>query len=203
MVSPESRSNWAPLIEDGIPESALYFAPNGNGMDISRPTDDPGYLYEDLCFKAIAERFPDHFIIGPHIIDYISGQNSFFRHMKVPDILFLQGANPEEMDDTGRYIGPESVILSGFAEFKSGKNLRLQRKVDGFMIFLDRLRQNPGALPNILNKTFGDYVDIPHRIIVPENDQFQISLVRPTERRTEIRPPAGVVLEFITLPNAA
>lgn len=203
MASPESRSNWTPFRESGIPESAMYFSPQGNGLDIIRPTDHSGYIYEDQCFLTLAEKFPEHFIIGAHLIDYIQGKFNPFKGNIVPDSLFLQSITFDDSLTPGVFGKSDMVVLSGFSEFKSGKSLGLQRKVDGFMDLLNKLRKNPDKLLTALQETIGEYVEIPSKILIPDNSSFQISLVKPDEKRSEVKAPEGITLEYITIPIAA
>lgn len=143
MVSPESRSNWTPFRESGIPESAILFAPNG--MDIVRPTDHDGYIYEDQCFKELIEQYPDHFLIGAHLIDYMSGRHHPLRGKVVPDLFLFQVKEGDTGNTPGVYNSTKKVVLKGFSEFKSGKTLGFQRKIDGFISLLEEFKKTKCA----------------------------------------------------------
>lgn len=201
MVAPESRSNWTPFRESGIPESAILFAPNG--MDIVRPTDHDGYKYEDQCFIELSAQYSDYFLVGAHLIDYMSGRHKPLKGMIVPD-LFLFQVKEEELGNTpGVYNPTKRVVLSGFSEFKSGKTVGFQKKIDGFITLLEKFRKNPYALLDAMQETVGEYVELPDQIEIPEAYEFQISLVRPINRRSIVEAPEGLRLDFITIPKAA
>ena len=169
MASPESRSNWTPFRESGIPESAVLFAPKGNGVDIIRPYDEPGYVYEDDCFEALSYSFPDHYIVGAHLLDYMLTKDKALNSVKRPDAIFL------------KYMDGKTVI-SGISEFKLYPYTDFDAKLDGFSKFLGVLRSDPERLPINLKLAIGNFIKIPNEIHAPPDGRItktQVTLITP------------------------
>lgn len=63
--------------------------------------------------------------------------------------------------------------------------------------------KKPNALLDALQETIGEHIELPDQIEIPENHEFQISLVRPSEKISIVEAPEGVRIDFITIPKAA
>jgi len=122
-----------------------------NGIDrISTPTKRTGLIYEDYCFNQLLETYPQDFIFGPRLIDYLGDvcHSSLFKSTgrTRPDALALS-----------TYMG--TTFLSAIVECKSGNDPELRPKAKGFQDLVKAIEQNPGEIYKELKMSIGDEVN--------------------------------------------
>lgn len=158
MIEPDNQQFYdAPFhdTETGISSSDFRFF--HNGLDLAIQTDSKYFIYEDQCFQALLDLYPNLYGIGPHLIDRVFGMDPLFRQIIRPDaVLIIPGEKPE---------------LTGLAEFKFSGTNGYHRKVNGFSRWLNHLRNGPNSISDLLNKST-KYVEFPSIEIPPDSEVF-------------------------------
>ena len=147
-----------------FPDSFKFYP---NGLDLEIQTESPYFLYEEQCFEALIEKYPELYGIGPHMIDRVFGHTPGFKTTIRPDaILITPGEKP---------------VLKGLSEFKYSRANGLHRKVNGFSVLLDQLRTGDSSLSDVLN-TVGANIQFPEINIPPDREIF-VRFISQKERR--------------------
>jgi hypothetical protein len=148
-----------------IQEESLRISPNA--IDLVNESGKVSTLHENNCFFYLKERVQDGVVIGPHLIDFMFGKTSKIAGLVRPDALLLN-----KIGNT----------LTGMAEFKSGKSNGFTKKLEGFTILLEKLRQQPELLPEMMYYTLGDYIETPENIVIPPDKEIEITFLAPFEK---------------------
>lgn len=139
-----------------------------NGIDITVVTAKEAFVYESRCFEALTMRLlPNRFGIGPHLTDYILGSHKDWSYEIRPDALIFE----TDQEDTWKLVS--------MAEFKSGRIHGVRRKLNGFVSLLDKFREHPNFMVNQIKEVMGNVIKTPEKIIIPENNSIEITLVAP------------------------
>lgn len=150
-----------------LPENSLRI--ERNGIDrVKTETRDAGLLYEDFCFEELLELFPQDFVIGPRLIDYIADncRSTFLvgKHKARPDAFILSN-----------YLS--RTYLSGVVESKSGWEPDLINKAEGLRWFPAEVEKDPGGIYRCLKLAIGDVLDslpIYPNSILPLEDKLEV-----------------------------
>lgn len=137
----------------------LVIYPNALDARIKKTTGSA--QYETHCFEILCHLFPDDFVIGPHVIDWLLGGDSGYSNLVRPDGLVFT-------------VSEETPILTHIIEVKSGKSLDLTRKVQGFSVLLKRLRNYATFLPHRMQECLGDYLTVPSHFIIPSDEHIAV-----------------------------
>jgi hypothetical protein len=122
-----------------------------NGIDrISTPTKRTGLIYEDYCFNELIKIFPQDFIIGPRLIDYMGDvcHSSLFNSTgrTRPDALVLSN-----------YLS--TTFISAIVECKSGNEPELKPKANGFQDLAKAVEESPGEIYKGFKMSIGEEAD--------------------------------------------
>jgi hypothetical protein len=151
-----------------ISKGALQIHPNA--VDIINPSNGISIQYENLCFSFLQTQAQDSLVIGPHLVDFMIGRNPSLGGVVRPDAILLT------MQD-------KQAILTGMAEFKSGNGIGYNNKFDnklaGFEKLLEKFREIPTLLPEMLFYAVGEHVDTPTNIVVPPDEEIEITFLSP------------------------
>ncbi len=153
------------------------------GMDIEVKNKNRQQEYEDACFEYLMDMYPNAFLFGPHYIDWAFGKSDM----------------PDEGRMDAMWFKPyrDGVILSGLAEFKSGKTNGVVRKMNQISSTLERVRQNPQRLQNILNSLEPE-ITIP-AIYIPPDANLVVKFLSPREKQP-IKEPLPFNVRFEPVP---
>jgi hypothetical protein len=169
-----------------------------SGIDLR---EDPIYKgsaivsqYETGCFQQLATESKDLFLLGPHIMDYLS---------KIPDSKFA--GQPDAMAFSQNQT---AWTLRGLYEFKIGRNRHVVKKAKRFASLLTCLQEDPEYLPNILATIFPSSlptpkaVDIPFGEDVPYEDRIRVTFITPKIGDGEGLSREGFPIYYRSLPLA-
>lgn len=153
-----------------------------NGIDReATPTKRLGSIYEDYVFDLLLEQFPQDFIVGPRLLDFMGDtcHSSLFNSQgrTRPDFLILSN-----------YVS--RTFLTGIAEAKSGKKPNVQEKANGFGDLIDAIEAAPTAIYQGLKLAVGNVVDklpIYPDVIVPLEDSLGVIFIAHYNWTTEVR----------------
>ncbi len=140
-----------------------------NGIDTITNLNLPGIKYETDCFEMTLGRYPNQFVLGPHLIDHMFSRRGLSSEAR-PDAIILD-------------VEPEQWTINRVVEYKSGNGIKAGTKVNGFSRLFDFFRERPLALPIMLKHTIGKHVNVPSRIVVPDNSEISVTFVTPRKRR--------------------
>ena len=162
-----------PERDTSLPE-IIYF-PNPRtprAMDIVVKQKTQQQLYEDTCFEYLRDTLPNVFLLGPHYIDWALGKSRM--------------SGEGRMDAIGVVPSENGVALRLIAEFKSGKANGILKKMKGISYTLDRFRENPQMLQEILNSLEPNII-FPN-IYIPSDSNIQFRFISPHRKQTVTEP---------------
>lgn len=110
----------------------------------------------------------ENLVVGPHLVDYMFGKTPYTAGLVRPDALLLTTQRNQ-------------MTLTGMAEFKSGKGNGFTNKLDGFTVLLEKLRQQPHMLPEMIFYTIGEHVNMPGDIVIPPDEEIEVTFLSPFE----------------------
>jgi len=141
-----------------------------NAIDLINHSKGISIQYENQCFLYLQKQDLDSFIIGPHLVDFMLGKNPDLGGVVRPDAILLK-------------IYGSQATLTGMAEFKSGNGIGYDNKFDnklkGFKNLLERFRNNPDMLPEMLFYAIGEHFDSPGEIAIPSDKEIEITFLSP------------------------
>lgn len=152
--------------EPEIPRTFIQIYPHA--IDLVNGSENRSAVYETRCFSFLQERMQKGMLVGPHLVDYMFGNDPSAGGLIRPDALLLTTIEDES-------------VLTGMAEFKSGKGNGFERKLDGFALLLEKLRQKPSMLPEMIYYAVGEYIETPASIVIPPDEEIEITFLSPFE----------------------
>ncbi|HUD45111.1 MAG TPA: hypothetical protein VMR41_06210 [Patescibacteria group bacterium] len=197
MATPIERARYREALVEAVPSQ--QFVVVKNGIDIIKNPHDPGrkrpkgFLYEEACFDHITQDSTTTAVIGPHLTDKL---------LTIPD-----STKYEILPDGFQFhvLPSYTWSLKQIYEMKSGNNLQLERKLNGFSSLLMRLRSNPELLLHLLEDLMAsvtDQVELPESIEIPGDKKINVVFISPHEKnlRKDNLPPTHFNVSYLRVP---